>query len=225
MLPKIILVCLIALALPFPATTLELEGDIFVPARSLVGTPYIYGSARPGGFDCSGFVTYLYKPFTPRLPRTSAAMSRFGEPVSQTALKPGDLVFFATLGPTVGVSHVAIYMGNDTIIHSVSNGPQSGVVINRLSARYWVKTYHSARRVLPISERTTSVASASDRADSGSKTVSNADSASSRTEGKTEQAQSPWDTYDGVVYGDFAEWQKAEKKRVRRVPQCGQKSD
>jgi hypothetical protein len=77
-------------------------------------------------------------------------MARFGEPVGIEQVRPGDLLFFAT-GPDPGViSHVAIYIGQDSIIHAVSDGPERGVTITPLSARYWSRRVHSARRVLPV---------------------------------------------------------------------------
>ena len=77
-------------------------------------------------------------------------MVSFGAPVNRSEIRPGDLVFFAT-GPDPSiVSHVAIYIGQDSIIHAISDGPERGVTITPLSARYWRSRYHSARRVLPV---------------------------------------------------------------------------
>ena len=198
-------------------------GDILARARTFVGTPYRYGGSSPGGFDCSGFVTYLYRPFVVSLPRTSAAQARSGTSVDRTELRPGDLVFFQTLGPENGVTHVAIYLGEGMIIHSVSNGPQSGVVVNRLGARYWQKTYHNARRVFPE----TAVAEASPAASPASSSETPTEPAAavaSAAETAVEDSSSPWDRYDGPVYGDFAEWNREQEEEFSKYLEEEQKA-
>jgi hypothetical protein len=78
-------------------------------------------------------------------------MAGTGKPVDRSELMPGDLVFFATGSSPGRVSHVAIYIGQDSLVHAISNGPERGVVISSFSARYWDRRYHSSRRVLPDS--------------------------------------------------------------------------
>ena len=117
-------------------------------AKKLLGKPYVWGAQGPNGFDCSGFTYYVYKNTAGiTLPRTSSAQSRYGTRVSKSNLKPGDLVFFDTVGSNNGdVTHVGMYIGNNQIIHASSS--QKKIVINNLNTSYYNKTYVTARRVL-----------------------------------------------------------------------------
>jgi cell wall-associated NlpC family hydrolase len=72
------------------------------------------------GFDCSGFVSYVFKKFGITLQRTSAGMGNGGKPVEKSALKPGDLVFFDTNGGLNRINHVGIYIGDGKFIHASS---------------------------------------------------------------------------------------------------------
>jgi len=119
--------------------------EVLVNALSLSGIKYKYGGNSPdAGFDCSGFVRYVFKQATSlTLPRTALAMSQLGTTVQKNELQPGDLVFFNTLKSTF--SHVGIYLGNNRFIHSPSNG---GVVrIESLNDDYWTKHYNGAQRL------------------------------------------------------------------------------
>lgn len=132
-----------------PAVAIDVTEDIVTPAQQYLGNSYCFGSASPNCFDCSGFVNYIYRRFVPDLPRSSRSMAGYGEPVAVQNVRPGDLLFFTT-GPNRNViTHVAIYIGQDSIIHAISDGPERGVTITPLSARYWSRRLHSARRVLP----------------------------------------------------------------------------
>jgi hypothetical protein len=92
--------------------------DILRTAFSQIGNPYRYGGAAPEtGFDCSGFVGWVYQQFGVELPRSSRAMLAVGDPVAREDLRPGDLVFF-----NYGYSHVGIYTGDDKYIHSPRTG-------------------------------------------------------------------------------------------------------
>ncbi|MDR2456674.1 MAG: C40 family peptidase [Deltaproteobacteria bacterium] len=91
---------------------------ILKTAFSQVGNPYRYGGSSPEtGFDCSGFVGWVYGQFGMSLPRSSRDMLAIGVPVDREELRPGDLVFF-----NYGYSHVGIYTGGDKYIHSPSSG-------------------------------------------------------------------------------------------------------
>jgi hypothetical protein len=130
-------------------SALDVNRDIISAARRYIGSSYCYGGVAPPCFDCSGFVVYIYRPHLPRLPRMSRDMVRFGRPVSRTDVLPGDLLFFAT-GPDPNViTHVSIYIGQNSIIHAISDGPNRGINITELTSRYWRARYHSALRVLP----------------------------------------------------------------------------
>jgi cell wall-associated NlpC family hydrolase len=114
-------------------------------ALGLVGLRYKRGGTDADtGFDCSGFVGYLFKErLGLDLPRTSRDISHTGEPVEKAELQPGDLVFFNTMRRAF--SHVGIYLGNNQFVHS----PRSGrsVRVEDMTDRYWSKRYNGARRV------------------------------------------------------------------------------
>ena len=110
--------------------------------KKYIGTPYRYGGTTPKGFDCSGFVGYTFKKATgKKLPRSSTSLYKKGKKIAKSKLKKGDLVFFNTSGK--GISHVAIYIGSNKVIHSVSKG----VKIDKLSSSYWKKRYVGAKRL------------------------------------------------------------------------------
>ena len=127
---------------------IDVQEDIVQPAQSFIGSGYCRGGVDPPCFDCSGFVTRVYRPFVPELARISRDMARQGSAVSRSDLQPGDLVFFATGGRADAITHVAIYIGQNSIIHAISDGPNRGVNVTPLTARYWARRFHSARRVL-----------------------------------------------------------------------------
>ncbi|AMQ22386.1 C40 family peptidase [Geobacillus sp. JS12] len=116
---------------------------LIIEAKKLIGTPYRYGGTTPKGFDCSGFVYYTHKKVGVTLPRTSREMYKEGAYVHKSQLQPGDLVFFDTSKQTKGVSHVAIYIGNNQVIHAVSRG----VKIDSLNSSYWKTRYVGAKRL------------------------------------------------------------------------------
>lgn len=92
--------------------------EVLQRAYSQAGRPYRYGGNTPEtGFDCSGFVRWVYNPLGVELPRRSRDMLKTGSPVPLDELKPGDLVFFNS-----GYSHVGIYTGHGTYIHSPRTG-------------------------------------------------------------------------------------------------------
>jgi peptidoglycan DL-endopeptidase CwlO len=105
-------------------------------AMSKLGAPYRWGAAGPSAFDCSGLVSWAYKKVGVSLPRTSRAMSRVGSPVSKSALRPGDLVFFYT-----PVSHVGIYIGGGKVVNA--SQPGTPVKVSNISGM----PFNSARRV------------------------------------------------------------------------------
>ena len=113
-------------------------GGVVGIAMQYLGTPYVYGGASPSGFDCSGFVMYVFAQIGVSLPHNAAAQYGSGTPVDQSQLQPGDLVFFDGLG------HVGIYVGGGSFVHS----PHSGDVVKISSMSGWyASTYVGARRL------------------------------------------------------------------------------
>lgn len=122
--------------------------DVLFNALGLVGTPYRYGGNTPaGGFDCSGLIGYVYRHGAGiGLPRTTGELSRMrAASVARGALRPGDLLFFATAGGR-RVSHAGIYVGEGRFVHAPSSG--GTVRLDRLSGVYWDKRYLGAKRVI-----------------------------------------------------------------------------
>jgi hypothetical protein len=129
----------------------DVQKDIIDRSRTYVGCAYSIGGTQPPEFDCSGFVGYIMRPFVPGLPRLSRDMADSGTPIAKDALEPGDLVFFATTQVSGAISHVALYIGGGSIIHAISDGPERGVRVTPLGARYWQTHFASAVRILPSS--------------------------------------------------------------------------
>jgi len=116
-------------------------------ALDLLGIRYKRGGTTPQtGFDCSGFVRYVYaNSLGLLLPHNAKAISQAGERIEKTELLPGDLVFFNTMRRAF--SHVGIYLGNGQFVHAPRSG--SRVRIEDMSDRYWSRRYDGARRVQP----------------------------------------------------------------------------
>jgi cell wall-associated NlpC family hydrolase len=114
-------------------------GGVVSVAMQYLGTPYVWGGGSPGGFDCSGFVMYVFSQMGVSLPHNAAAQYGYGTPVSRDQLEPGDLVFFDGLG------HVGIYIGGDQFVHSPHTGDV--VKISSLDESWYASTYVGARRI------------------------------------------------------------------------------
>lgn len=112
-------------------------------ARSYMGVPYVWGGSTPSGFDCSGYVQYVYGQVGINLPRTADIQFNEGRAVSFGGEAPGDMVFFETYAP--GASHVGIYLGNGEFIHASSSGY---VRVSSLEESYFKARYLGAKRVL-----------------------------------------------------------------------------
>ena len=116
---------------------------VVATALSLKGTPYRNGGSTPSGFDCSGFVWYVFGVHGIAVPRTVADQFRAGRGVRPDELRAGDLVFFDTAGSSA--SHVGVVVGPDAFVHAPSSRGQ--VRVEQLSARYWSSRYAGARRL------------------------------------------------------------------------------
>ena len=118
------------------------ETDLRRVAESYLKVPYRYGGKSRKGMDCSGFVQQVFEEaFKVRLPRSSAAMARYGKEIDKSELQPGDLVFFKR----IRIDHVGIYMGDGYFIHSQSG---LGVTYTKLDAYYFSSHYAEAKRVI-----------------------------------------------------------------------------
>ena len=130
-----------------------LSDSLLDRGKTLLGTPYQYGgSSRKTGFDCSGFVGFVYKEeLGIKLPRTTGELLKMDAPViARSDLEPGDLILFNDRGRG-RVTHVGIYMGDDEFIHA-SSKRSGGVRVDKLSNRYWNASYLQAKRVLTEDE-------------------------------------------------------------------------
>lgn len=114
---------------------------LLATANSLLGTPYKWGGAAPGGFDCSGFIYHVYNKAGISIPRTSTtgydAMS-----YNVSSPQVGDLVFFKNTY-RAGISHMGIYIGNNSFIHAGGDRVQ----ITSLNDSYWGKHFDSYQRL------------------------------------------------------------------------------
>jgi cell wall-associated NlpC family hydrolase len=122
-------------------------------AQTLVGTPYVYGSANPKvGFDCSGFITYVFNHFNISVVRSSIDFTDVGKPVPVLNAKRGDLILFTGTNPTERhVGHMGLVVANKDstlqFIHSTS-GKQKSVTITELND-YYKGRFVSVRRIFP----------------------------------------------------------------------------
>jgi peptidoglycan DL-endopeptidase CwlO len=123
---------------PAPAEEVVGRPRVVEIALRYLGTPYRWAGASPAGFDCSGFVMYVYGKIGVGLPHNGAQLWGVGRFVPRNRLEPGDVVFFNGLG------HVGIYIGDGRFVHS----PQTGdvVKISRFSDGWYSSTYVGARR-------------------------------------------------------------------------------
>jgi len=130
-------------AAPSRAGTIVNADLVLAKAAEYLGTPYKYGGQGPGGFDCSGFVSYIFGQFGYNLPHNAASQANLGIAVNKNELLPGDLVFFGGSA----INHVGIYSGSGKFIHSSS--PRSGgVIYSALSEGYYANGYVTARRII-----------------------------------------------------------------------------
>ena len=112
-------------------------------AKKYLGTPYVWGGEDPSGFDCSGFVYYIYNSLGIKISRTQATMYSQGTPVSKSELKPGDIVFFQGTYKE-GISHCGIYVGDGQFIHSSTSG--DCVRYSDLHSDYYTEHWYGACR-------------------------------------------------------------------------------
>ena len=116
---------------------------VILTALGFRGVPYRNGGSDPSGFDCSGFVQYVFARHGTVLPREVRDQYGVGRKVSMNEVKSGDLLFFQTVSR--GASHVGMAIGGDQFVHAPSS---RGVVrVERFTASYWARRFVGARRV------------------------------------------------------------------------------
>lgn len=122
---------------PAPAANPETQEEVKLVSlvEDQLGTPYVYGGSQPGGFDCSGLVSWAYAQVGKTIPRVSNDQLSSGQHVSLDALKPGDIVGYD------GGGHVGMYVGNGDVIHA----PQTGDVVKRVPVNAAGNAYTAVR--------------------------------------------------------------------------------
>lgn len=113
-------------------------------AKQLSNVPYVWGGSSPNGFDCSGYIYYIFHYFNLELPRMADEQYEVGLSIKRSELQEGDLVYFSTYLP--GPSHVGLYIGGNKFIHASSAAGK--VIITPLTAAYYQANYIGARRVI-----------------------------------------------------------------------------
>jgi cell wall-associated NlpC family hydrolase len=112
-------------------------------ATLLLGTPYRTGGADPRGFDCSGFIEWVFAAEGIAVPRTVAELYSVGYPVPRQQIEPGDLVFFATTAS--GPTHVGLALDNGDFVHAPN--ARGRVRLDRLATPYWAARFLGGRRI------------------------------------------------------------------------------
>jgi peptidoglycan DL-endopeptidase LytE len=123
---------------PTPTTTSTTINALIAESKKYIGVPYVWGGSTPSGFDCSGYLNYVFAKVGVSIPRTVETI--WGATKSVSAPRVGDLVFFTTY--KAGPSHAGIYLGNNQFIHASSS---LGVTISDMNNTYWKARYLGAR--------------------------------------------------------------------------------
>lgn len=124
----------------------DMPGTVVATALEFRGVPYVNGGTDPSGFDCSGFVQYVFGRHGTQLPREVHDQYRTGRRVDVNEVRPGDLLFFQTIGR--GASHVGVAIGGGQFVHAPSS---RGVVrVERYDSSYWSSRFVGARRVADV---------------------------------------------------------------------------
>ena len=128
--------------------------EVLMKAFSLTGIKYTYGGKTPeSGFDCSGFVSYVFRnAINLTLPPSARAISQIGKTIKKDELQPGDLVFFNTLKSAF--SHVGIYIGDNKFIHAPRTG--AAVRVESMQASYWSSRFNGGQRLDKEAEKAAS---------------------------------------------------------------------
>lgn len=122
------------------------QQEIVKFAKSFLGAKYVYGGSSPKGFDCSGFVQYVYKHFGYSVSRSSSAQAKDGVAVDKANLEPGDIVIFKAYNDYSRIGHVGIYIGENSFIHA--DDESTGVIITSLSKGKYPQRFITGRRII-----------------------------------------------------------------------------
>lgn len=117
--------------------------QIVATGKKYLGVPYVFGGTTPSGFDCSGFLQYVFKQHGFNIPRLADEQYKLGKAAQTAQLEPGDLVFFSTYEP--GASHCGIYVGDGNFMHASSS---KGIRVDSLSNDYWRPRYLGGRKII-----------------------------------------------------------------------------
>lgn len=133
---------------PASALALEQSNNVVLYSLGLVDAGYRFGGKNPeAGFDCSGMVSYIFAQAAGvQVGGSAADIARRGKPVNLRQLRPGDLVFFNTLGRPF--SHVGIYIGDDRFVHAPSSSGQARVRTESLKNRDFAQRLEAARSLV-----------------------------------------------------------------------------
>jgi len=127
-----------------PILPVNKVSDVIKTAKSYMGTPYVFGGATPKGFDCSGYLQYVFQKHGIAIPRTTDEQYKLGLRTKNTKdLVPGDLVFFETYEK--GASHCGIYLGKGEFIHASTS---KGVRVDTLSNDYWKPRFLGGKHIV-----------------------------------------------------------------------------
>jgi cell wall-associated NlpC family hydrolase len=123
------------------------KNQLIQDAKRYLGGKYVWGGTKPTGFDCSGYVKYLYAKEGINLPRTAYQQSKVGKLVGRDELKKGDLLFFLTdKRRNLPITHVGMYIGDDKFIHAASK--KRGIIISSLSKSKYNNYFVKAKRII-----------------------------------------------------------------------------
>ncbi len=123
------------------------KNHIIKDAKQYLGGKYVWGGTKPKGFDCSGYVKYLYEKEGIELPRTAYQQSKMGKLITRDKLKKGDLLFFLTDKKRhIPITHVGMYIGNDKFIHAASR--KKGIIISSFSKSKYSRYFVKAKRII-----------------------------------------------------------------------------
>ena len=119
------------------------QGESIVAfAKNFIGVPYVFGGTTPSGFDCSGFLQYVFQQHGINIPRLADEQFLLGEAVRTSQLSVGDLVFFSTYLP--GASHCGFYVGDGKFLHASSS---RGIRIDSLDNEYWKPKFLGGKKI------------------------------------------------------------------------------